>query len=235
MLALSDGLFATALTLLVLDLRIPEALSSSDGHPLVFVKWLGPHLFSYLLTFLVAGGYWLAHHRNFEHLKCFERGLLSYNLLFLLFIGLFPFTTAGVSGRHYQGSDFAFFWTLYAVDILMAGVMLGLMWAYAISHQLLIGETTQTQSRYLALRQAVMPSVFLLSVFTEWLNPEAFWGPYTLLLIPLALWWVDHRFAPIEERSGTSRSDWRELLWRAGAIVPWLLIIALAVWAMTLR
>ena len=53
LIGLSDGLFATVLTLLVLDLRIPDLLSSGDGNPNTFLKWIGPHLFSYLLTFLV--------------------------------------------------------------------------------------------------------------------------------------------------------------------------------------
>jgi uncharacterized membrane protein len=57
MLALSDGLFATVLTLLVLDLRIPQTLVSARGNITILIQWIGPHLFSYALTFLVAGAY----------------------------------------------------------------------------------------------------------------------------------------------------------------------------------
>src|ERR1700690_3364294 len=87
LIGLSDGLFATVLTLLVLDLRIPDVLSSGDGNINVFNRWIGPHLFRYLLTFLVAGTYWMAHHRDFGLVTHSDRSLLGYNLLFLLFIG----------------------------------------------------------------------------------------------------------------------------------------------------
>lgn len=94
LLALSDGLFATVLTLLVLDLRLPEGIVADMA---TFTRWLGPHLFSYALTFLVAGSYWSAHHRGFDYIIKTERGVISYNLLFLFFIGLLPFSTATIS------------------------------------------------------------------------------------------------------------------------------------------
>ncbi len=88
---LSDGVFATVLTLLVLDLRIPETLGTGNGNVIAIIESVGPHLFSYLLTFFFAGTYWLAHHRDFDFINQYDRHLLAYNLLFLLFVGLFPF------------------------------------------------------------------------------------------------------------------------------------------------
>ena len=72
LLALSDGLFATVLTLLVLDLGTPAALNAGGGNITAFVKEIGPHLFSYVLTFWVAGTYWLAHHRDFEYVTSYD-------------------------------------------------------------------------------------------------------------------------------------------------------------------
>jgi uncharacterized membrane protein len=106
---LTDGLFATVLTLLVLDLRIPEAITSGNGDVHTFLKWLGPHLFSYLLTFLVAGTYWFAHHRDCDLIMQSGRRLLGYNLLFLLFIGLLPFSTASISLAPLGNSVYPFF------------------------------------------------------------------------------------------------------------------------------
>src|SRR5512140_498479 len=134
LLALSDGLFATVLTVLVLDLRIPDTLTVNTGNMAEYVKWLGPHLFSYLLTFLVTGTYWLAHHRDFDLIDQYDRGLLAYNLLFLLFIGLFPFSTASVSLPNFRSNSFAFYWAIYASNIILAGIMLTLTWNYAVSH-----------------------------------------------------------------------------------------------------
>jgi uncharacterized membrane protein len=234
LLALSDGLFATVLTLLVLDLRVPQAVTAEGGTITAFVKWLGPHLFSYLLTFLVAGTYWVAHHRNFGHVAHHDRVLLGYNLLFLLFVGLLPFSTATISLGGFRIGDYPFYWAVYAANIMLAGVMLELTWNYAVSHGLLTADTTRRESRYITLRQSVTPAVFLLSVIVEYLLPRAFLGLCTLLVIPLALWGVDRYFAEADVHKPAQRLSGSELLWRAGTTLPWLLIIGLAVWATTL-
>jgi uncharacterized membrane protein len=234
MMALSDGLFATVLTLLVLDLRVPEAITADSGNMTAFIRWLGPHLFSYLLTFLVAGTYWLAHHRNFDHVVHYDRVLLGYNLLFLLFIGLLPFSTAIISLGRSSSSAFAFNWSIYSANIILAGVMLNLTWSYAVSHRLVSQETTGQQSRRITVRQIVTPAVFLISIVAEYLFPRAFLGPYVLLVIPLAQWGVDRYFADAEPKGPSGPLGWSERLWRAGTMLAWLLIIGLAVWATSL-
>lgn len=234
LIALSDGLFATVLTLLVLDLRIPDVLNNSSMTTLTFTKWLGPHLFSYLLTFLVAGTYWLAHHRDFDHVVHFNRGLLGYNLLFLLFIGLLPFSTATISLGGFKGSAYPFYWAIYASNIILAGIMLELTWLYAVSHGLVSAETTRQQRQHLALRHIVTPAVFIISVIVEFLFPKVFLGPYTLVVIPLAMWGVDRYSADAEPKKPTGSSRWSELLWRAGSVLPWILVIGLAIWAISL-
>jgi uncharacterized membrane protein len=229
--ALSDGLFATVLTLLVLDLRVPEALTADSGNVTTFIRWLGPHLLSYLLTFLVAGTYWVAHHRDFDQVFHYDRILLGYNLLFLLFIGLLPFSTAIVSLRSFTRSTFSFHWAIYAANIVLAGVILNLTWNYAVSHGLVVQETTGQQRRHITVRQIVTPAVFLISIVAQYLFPQAFLGLYILLVIPLAQWGVDRHFADAEPMRPSGRRGWLELLWRSGTMLLWLLIIGLAVWA----
>jgi uncharacterized membrane protein len=230
--ALSDGLFATVLTLLVLDLRIPVGLNIDGGDITAFIKWIGPHLFSYLLTFYVAGTYWLAQHRDFNHVIHYDRGLLSYSLLFLLFIGLLPFSTASINLVGPSTSAYPVYWAIYAGNNILAGIMLTLTWNYAVSHHLVNLEITLPQSRYMSARRMVMPFVFLVSIVTEFLFPRAFLGPYTLLLIFPVLWWLDHIFGVSGTRRQPARPAWQELFWRAGSLLPWLLIFGLAIWAM---
>lgn len=232
LMALSDGLFATVLTLLVLDLKLPDALSASSGNPTVFLTWLGPHLFSYLLTFLVGGTYWMAHHRNFDKVVTYDRGLIGYNLVFLLFIGLLPFSTASFSLPGFRMSTYPFFWAIYATNIILAGVMLNLTWMYAVSHHLVAPETTRRQHRHITVHQMITPAIFLVSIAAEYLFPQIFLGPYILLIIPLALWEVDRFYADAESKKSSRFPGWRELMWRAGSMVPWILIIGFAVWAM---
>jgi uncharacterized membrane protein len=228
--ALSDGLFATELTLLVLDLRLPDAINTISRDSNAFLTWLGPHLFGYLLTFLVAGTYWIAHHRDFDHIETSDRGLMAYNLLFLLFIGLLPFSTASISLPSFS-SAFPFYWAVYSANIILAGVMLNLTWNYAVSHHLVNPEMTHRQNQQITVHQIVTPAVFLLSIAADFLFPKLFLGPYVLLVIPLALWVLD-RFYPDDRPKKASRfPGWGELLWRAGSIVPWILVIGFAVWA----
>jgi uncharacterized membrane protein len=234
LIALSDGLFATVLTLLVLDLRIPDVLNNNSMTTMAFTKWLGPHLFSYLLTFLVAGTYWLAHHRDFDQVVHYDRGLLGYNLLFLLFIGLLPFSTATISLGGFQSRDYPFYWAIYATNIILAGVLLELTWLYANNHGLVSAETTGKQRRHMTFHHIVTPAVFLISLIVEYLFPKVFLGPYTLLVIPLAMWGVDRYFANAGPKKPASSSRWSELLWRAGSVLPWILVFGLAVWAMSL-
>ena len=233
LIGLSDGLFATVLTLLVLDLKIPDLISPGAGNIGAFIKWIGPHLFSYLLTFLVAGTYWQAHHRDFDLIIHIDRRLLGYNLIFLLFVGLLPFSTAAISLLGSRNGIYPFYWAIYSANIIFAGVLLTLTWGYAVSHDFIDQSIKPKQSRYITLRHLVTPLIFLISILMEYLFPQAFLGAFTLWLIPFGLRWVDHLYAE-QDNEGTSTKPARsEILWQLGSFLPWGIMIGLAVWAMT--
>jgi uncharacterized membrane protein len=234
LIGLSDGLFATVLTVLVLDLRIPDALSAGDGNINTFLKWIGPHLFSYLLTFLVTGTYWMGHHRDFDLVIHSDRSLLSYNLLFLLFIGLLPFSTAAVSLVSLKGNVYSFYWTIYALNIILAGIMLTLTWEYAVRHGFVHPNISTEQIRYITLRQLLVPVIFVVSIGAQYLFPQIVLGPISLLLIPVCFGLLDRSFAHAEPKPPSGPRDWSAVLWRAGSILPWILVIGFAVWAMSL-
>jgi uncharacterized membrane protein len=227
--AISDGLFATVLTLLVLDLHIPDGVLSAGGGIAAFIRWIGPHLFSYALTFLVTGTYWSAHHREFKRILDHDRSLIGYNLLFLFFIGLLPFTTASISLTSSTVGEFSFTWAIYAADMILAGIMLDLTWQYAFRHGLVDPSVTPRRNRHVTLRHYVTPLVFLLSIGVEYLFAPLIAGPYALLLIPLLIWVVDRSSGG--EEPTPRRAGWSEWLWRVGSFLPWLLVFALAVWA----
>ncbi len=228
--ALSDGLFATVLTLLVLDLRLPDTLSAQTGDLTVFLKWVGPHFFSYMLTFFVAGIYWLAHHRDFDHITAYDRGLLSYNLLFLLFIGLFPFSTATISLVGARDSAYRVYWAIYCANIVLAGLMLMLTWLYAVSHGQVDAEATSGQRQGDILRRLVTPAMFLVSGVAQYLFPHAFLGPDSLLLIPVLQWLVNRRYPPPGSEYEAGTQSWTDRLWRIGSTLLWLTIILFAAW-----
>jgi uncharacterized membrane protein len=233
LIGLTDGLFATVLTLLVLDLRLPDALISGNWDLHTFLKWLGPHLFSYILTFLVSGTYWFAHHRDFDLIIRSDRRLLGYNLSFLFFIGLLPFSTAAISLSSLGKGNYPAYWAIYAINIIFAGIMLTITWIYAFSHHLVDPHATREQSRLIIVRQLIIPAVFVGSIVIEYLFPQYFLGPVSLMIIPLVLIWVDRSFAHTESKTQPI-SVWDDLFWRAGSVLPWALVLGLAVWAMTL-
>lgn len=109
--------------------------------------------------------------------------------------------------------------------------MLTLAWVYAVRAGL-VNEKAQARSRNIVARQLLIPAIFLLSIAAEYAVPRAFLGPYMLLSIPIGLWVVDRVFRAGGGRKSARKPDWASMLWRAGTILPWLVIIALA-WAFT--
>ncbi len=92
-LALSDGVFAIAITLLTFQLQVTQPLANSKSWSELAsaISDIEPKLESYTITFLVLGAYWMAHHRLFRGIMSYDRPLLLLNLLYLLGVGFTPF------------------------------------------------------------------------------------------------------------------------------------------------
>ena len=119
--AFSDGVFAIAITLLVLNLSVPANLHGKD---LTDALWEQRHNISaYALSFAVIGRFWFVHHRFFGEVVAFDGKLIAINLFYLAWIVLIPFSTQ-VLGDH--GGDAAAL-VVYAAN--MGAVILVGMWA----------------------------------------------------------------------------------------------------------
>jgi uncharacterized membrane protein len=103
--AVSDGVYAIALTLLVLDLKVPEIAGITD-HELTtdLVKQL-PNFFAYIVGFSVIAYFWMNHHRIFQSITSCDRRALALNLIHLLFISLTPYGASLIG--HYEGDRIA--------------------------------------------------------------------------------------------------------------------------------
>jgi uncharacterized membrane protein len=98
--ALSDGLFAIVMTLLVLELRVPELPRKVASAVLVqHLRELLPTFFSFFVTFILAAAFWFLHQRVMDVTSRLTRALIWINLLFLMFVALLPFSTA-LLGRY---------------------------------------------------------------------------------------------------------------------------------------
>ena len=89
----SDAVFAIAITLLVLELKVPH-LERDPARFVPAMLQLIPQLFAFTLSFLVIGRFWMSHHQLMDHVRGFHPGLLWPNLLLLMAIAFMPFSTA---------------------------------------------------------------------------------------------------------------------------------------------
>jgi uncharacterized membrane protein len=90
-LAFSDGLFAIAMTLLIVAVAVPHISPEDSVHELAqALNDLGPALISFFISFAVIGRYWLAHHLFISLLGAMDKGFIGLNLIYLAFIASFP-------------------------------------------------------------------------------------------------------------------------------------------------
>jgi uncharacterized membrane protein len=157
----SDAVFAIAITLLALDLRLPELPASAPADALLSaLVLLTPKFVAYLVSFLVIGSSWVTHHRHFRHIRHYDNGLIWINLGLLLCIGLLPFTTA-VMGAHVTSPVGLI---LYAVSVAITGLLQWLLWWHAVRKHLIAPDVSPRLISHYRWRGIVAPVVFMLSV-----------------------------------------------------------------------
>jgi len=129
--AFSDGVFAIAITLLVLEIQVDDADYENLRHALLE---LWPSYLAYVTSFLTVGSVWLAHHNLFTQLRYVDPVLLRLNLVLLLVAAFLPFPTA-VLAEAFEASDEAERTAilLYGTVALLIEVLLRSMVAYALS------------------------------------------------------------------------------------------------------
>jgi uncharacterized membrane protein len=122
-LALSDGVFAIAITLLILEIAVPA--TTSDLPKALLKLW--PQYLAYVLSFVVIARFWVTHHLAFRLIARYDTALVWLNLLLLMFVAFLPFPTA-VLGEH-NGSPAAA--VLYGAAVVLAGAASTAYWWYA--------------------------------------------------------------------------------------------------------
>jgi len=172
MAAFSDGVFAIAITLLVLPLTEADVRS---GHVVEDLSTLGPRFFTFALSFLVIGLYWISHHEDVRLVVRVDRRLLALNLLFLFFMVFLPLPTSVLG----QTSDAASV-ILYAATIMGASLSSLAIWVRAARHdQLLAG----APSTYLRSKVAgTVSTVAAFAVSTPIALVSTRWGQLAWLL-----------------------------------------------------
>jgi uncharacterized membrane protein len=125
--ALSDGLFAIAMTLIVLEIQVPTVAGiDSDAKLLAALGDLAPRFLTYLLSFMTLGIFWNGQQTQLSYLTRGNRDLSWLSLLFLAIVALFPFTTSLLAEFFQLRLALALYW----VDILLCGFALLAIWTY---------------------------------------------------------------------------------------------------------
>jgi uncharacterized membrane protein len=136
--AFSDGVFAIAITLLVLEIHVPKVAGDHAlGHALL-EQW--PTYASYVVSFLIIGIIWTNHHAVFDRIASVDRIVLFLNLLLLLWVALIPWPTALLAEYLREGGDDARVAALvYTGTMTAMGTTFGGLWIYLSRHPRLLG------------------------------------------------------------------------------------------------
>jgi uncharacterized membrane protein len=126
--AFSDSVFAIVMTLLFIDLRVPEIQSQTDWRELLNTVWqLAPKFLSIFISFSFVAIFWVAHHQFFRTLQKTTRGLLWLNLVFLFLVCFVPFPAAIMSEFPNNPTSVVFF----GMTVLMTSILLVILRWYA--------------------------------------------------------------------------------------------------------
>ena len=166
----SDAVIAIAITLLALDLgvpQVPESLAAAELPSALLELW--PKFFSFLLSFWIIGFYWLAQHRLFQHVRAYDRGMLLINLLFLMWIVLMPFSSSLIGEYEHQQLPVI----IYAVHNILTSLTLTWLWRHASKEGRLVETNLDRRVvRYNRLRALFIPTVFVLSIGISFISVD---------------------------------------------------------------
>jgi uncharacterized membrane protein len=132
--ALSDGFFAVAMTLLVLDLRVPAAEAVHSEHDLWHaLVALSPRLVVFLMSVMTNGIFWVGQQTQLNHFARADRNLAWIHIAFLCAVSLTPFSTSLLAEFIHYRTALLIYWS----NILLLGLTLYWSWSYATRHHLI--------------------------------------------------------------------------------------------------
>ena len=176
--AFSDGVFAVAITLLVLNVRIPGMDLPPNKLPGDLILWQAllhewPMLAAYVTSFATIGIMWLNHHRLFTHIKRMNTGLVLLNLLLLLFIVFIPVPTA-LLAEYVERPDQHAAAIVYSGTFVLTACCFNLLWRYASYHNRLLGKDADARAVAAISKQYLFgPLVYLITFALAWINTPA--------------------------------------------------------------
>lgn len=173
----SDAVFAIVITLLILDIHVPEVAYSALPHAL---EETVPNLISYLLSFTVIGLYWVGHHYYFRCVKKVNNVLLWLNLFHLLLVSLIPIPTALMGAYPFQPIPIL----IYGLNLLALNLYSLLVLYYFHTHKQVVTPafTDEIFKRFINLF-LIVNGAYLVAIAISFLSPITSFIIYILTLL----------------------------------------------------
>ena len=168
--AFSDGVFTIAITLLILEIKVPHS-GTNLGKELLS---LWPSYIAYAMSFIVIGAIWINHHAMFKHIVRADHMLLLLNTFHLLFIAFLPFPTAVLAQALHDGAYESLAAAFYGATLTVIGILVTATWRYAAhGHRLLSNKISQEEARRNTRRLLIGPVCYgiatLIALLAPWL------------------------------------------------------------------
>ena len=166
--AFSDGVFAIAITLLILEIKVPhlegdESLSSALLH-------LWPSFGAYAFSFWVIGIFWVNHHSFFKLFRRVDHGFLLLNVLFLALISFIPFPTSVLAEYLRDPARVQNAVTFYCVSLFLPVLCWVSMWLYGNAHKLTDPRLDPEYTRFLTRQYVVSNGLYIVAVLVSLIN-----------------------------------------------------------------
>jgi uncharacterized membrane protein len=176
----SDAVFAIAITLLVLEIQVPDLPEESVAEELgASLLALWPKYLGYVISFLSIAVFWNIHHKIFREVRGYDGWLIFLNFLFLMFVAFLPFPTA-LLGEY---GDYQLPVAIYAGTLAVGRLLLTAIYWYVTSGNRFVDDTLGPKTvQFFLIRGLTLPVIFLLSILVSFFSVGAAIGSWVLLM-----------------------------------------------------
>lgn len=166
--ALGDGIFAIAMTIMVLELKFPEVEMDTWHHFIMAVASVKYHFLCYIISFIVLGIMWFGHRVMFEFIGRSNRYFIFLGVLFYMFICLVPFSTQLLAEHPLRW----FAILIYALNLSMCNITLFIQWHYGMKRKLLMEREVTAEMKEIAdFLFLISPVVYAVAIVFSFFSP----------------------------------------------------------------
>ena len=187
----SDGVFAICITLLIIEIKVPdqgELKIFTDTDLWKYLTEMSFKFLGFLISFGIIGHYWSVHHRIFGYAKNYTTTLLWINMAFLFSVVLLPFSS-GLLGEYSSDINMKLPYGIYVFNMCLTGFMNCWLWMYVSNpkRDLLTRKISRARIKLGLYRSLVVPIIFILALLVSFIFPGV--SHFIPILIPIILHW----------------------------------------------